>query len=171
MVEVEYAKAIYELALEEDKVDLFWDQFIVVDKTDENADFKKIMDSPMIEIGDKKKIIEKVYYKLDKTFLNFLFVLVDHGRFNLCDKIGHEYRKLVRSDKNIMFIDVITASELTDKQKDKIVNSLNQKYNDKTLQFKYIVKPDLLGGIQIISNGVSIDMSFKASLDRIKEEL
>ena len=60
---------------------------------------------------------------------------------------------------------------LVDIAEDKIVKLLKAKYSDKTLQFKYIVKPDLLGGIQIISNGVSIDMTLKAALDRIKEEL
>lgn len=171
MVESEYAKAIYELALEENKVDLFWDQFIVVDKTDEDAKFRKIMESPIIDSESKKRIIDKVYHSLDKTFINFLYVLIDHNRFNSCDLIGHEYRKLVRNEKNIMFIDVLSAEELTEKQQKKIVSSLTHKYKDKTLQFKYIVKPDLLGGIQIISNGVSIDMSLRASLDRIKEEL
>ena len=171
MVEAEYAKAIYELALEEKKVDLFWDYFIAIDKTDDDPEFRKIMSSPIIDTKEKKEIIKKVYYKLDETFLNFLYVLTDHNHFNLCDKIGHEYRKLVRLDKNIMFIDVISANDLTKAQEDKIVKLLKAKYSDKTLQFKYIVKPDLLGGIQIISNGVSIDMTLKAALDRIKEEL
>ncbi|MBR6289658.1 MAG: ATP synthase F1 subunit delta [Acholeplasmatales bacterium] len=171
MVEAEYAKALYELAIEEKKVDLFWDYFIALDKTNDDPDFKKIMSSPIIESKEKKEIIKKVYYKLDETFLNFLYVLTDHNHFNLCDKIGHEYRKLVRLDKNIMFIDVISANDLTKAQEDKIVKLLKAKYSDKTLQFKYIVKPDLLGGIQIISNGVSIDMTLKAALDRIKEEL
>ena len=171
MVEAEYAKALYELAIEEKKVDLFWDYFIAIDKTNDDPDFKKIMSSPIIESKEKKKIIKKVYYKLDETFLNFLYVLTDHNHFNLCDKIGHEYRKLVRLDKNIMFIDVISANDLTKAQEDKIVKLLKAKYSDKTLQFKYIVKPDLLGGIQIISNGVSIDMTLKSALDRIKEEL
>lgn len=171
MVEAEYAKALYELAIEEKKVDLFWDYFIALDKTNDDPDFKKIMSSPIIESKEKKEIIKKVYYKLDETFLNFLYVLTDHNHFNLCDKIGHEYRKLVRLDKNIMFIDVISADDLTKAQEDKIVKLLKAKYSDKTLQFKYIVKPDLLGGIQIISNGVSIDMTLKAALDRIKEEL
>ena len=171
MIDSEYAKAIYELALEEKKVDLFWDYFIVIDKTNDDPDFRKIMASPTIDNKEKKEIVKKVYHALDDTFLNFLYVLIDHNRFNLCDEIGHEYRKLVRLEKNIMFIDVLSAKELTEKQKAKVVNTLTDKYSDKTLQFKYIVKPDLLGGIQIISNGVSIDMSLKASLDRIKEEL
>ena len=171
MIDSEYAKAIYELALEEKKVDLFWDYFIVIDKTNDDPDFRKIMASPTIDNKEKKEIVKKVYHALDDTFLNFLYVLIDHNRFNLCDEIGHEYRKLVRLEKNIMFIDVLSAKELTEKQKAKVVNTLTSKYSDKTLQFKYIVKPDLLGGIQIISNGVSIDMSLKASLDRIKEEL
>ena len=38
--------------------------------------------------------------------------------------------------------------ELTKNQEDKIVKVLKNKYSDKTLQYKYIVKPDLLGGIQ-----------------------
>ena len=54
MVEAEYAKALYELALEEDKVDLFWDYFIAVDKTNDNQDFKKIMSSPIIDTKEKK---------------------------------------------------------------------------------------------------------------------
>lgn len=171
MVEAEYAKALYELALEEKKVDLFWDYFIAIGKTNDDPDFKKIMSSPTIDNKEKKEIIKKVYYKLDDTFLNFLYVMIDHNRFSNFDMVGHEYRKLVRVEKNIMFIDVISANELTKTQEDKIVKLLKNKYSDKTLQFKYIVKPDLLGGIQIISNGVSIDMSLKASLDRIKEEL
>jgi F-type H+-transporting ATPase subunit delta len=171
VVEAEYAKAIYELALEEKKVELFWDYFIAIDKTDDDPEFRKIMSSPIIDAKEKKEIIKKVYYKLDETFLNFIYVIIDHNRFDSFNGIGHEYRKLVRKEKNIMFIDVISADELTEKQQAKIVKLLKAKYNDKTLQFKYIVKPDLLGGIQIISNGESIDMSLKAALDRIKEEL
>ncbi len=171
MVEAEYAKAIYELALEEKKVDLFWDYFIAIDKTDDDPEFRKIMSSPIIDTKEKKEIIKKVYYKLDETFLNFLYVIIDHNRFNSFNGIGHEYRKLVRKEKNIMFIDVISANELTEKHQAKIVKVLKAKYSDKTLQFKYIVKPDLIGGLQIISNGESIDMSLKAALDRIKEEL
>ena len=49
MVEAEYAKALYELAIEEKKVDLFWDYFIALDKTNDDPDFKKIMSSPIIE--------------------------------------------------------------------------------------------------------------------------
>ena len=171
MVEAEYAKAIYELALEEKKVELFWDYFIAIDKTDDDPEFRKIMSSPIIDAKEKKEIIKKVYYKLDETFLNFIYVIIDHNRFDSFNGIGHEYRKLVRKEKNIMFIDVISANELTEKHQAKIVKVLKAKYSDKTLQFKYIVKPDLLGGIQIISNGESIDMSLKAALDRIKEEL
>jgi len=171
VVEAEYAKAIYELALEEKKVDLFWDYFIAIDKTDDDPEFRKIMSSPIIDTKEKKEIIKKVYYKLDETFLNFLYVIVDHNRFDSFNGIGHEYRKLVRKEKNIMFIDVISANELTEKHQAKIVKVLKAKYSDKTLQFKYIVKPDLIGGLQIISNGESIDMSLKAALDRIKEEL
>ena len=171
MVESEYAKAVYELALEENKVELFWDLFVAVDKTNDDPDYKKIMDSPMVSKDRKKAMIKTIYHDFDETFLNFMYVLVDHNRVNDFDAIGHEYRKLVRKDNNILFIDVLSAKELTAAQKKKLTSSLTLHFSNKKLDFKFIVKPDLIGGIQIISNGVSIDMTLKATLDRIKEDL
>jgi len=169
VVEIEYAKALHELALEENKVDIFWDAFIVVNNASNIDEFQTMMVSPLLEKDEKKKIIDNVYNKLDKTFVDFLYVLIDHNRFNLLKGIAHEYRKLVRIDKNIMFIDIISAQDLTEAQLNKVKKMLKEKYNDKVLDFKYIIKPDLIGGIQIISNGESIDLSLKASLDKIKE--
>ena len=171
MVEIEYAKAIYDLAIEENKIDKFWDAFLIVSEATKENDFIELMTSPMIENDKKKKIISDVYKKLDKTFINFLYVLIDHNRFNKINNIGHEYRKLVRTKKNIMFIDIISAFELSDKQVAKIKKTLENKYNDKELDYKFIIKPDLIGGIQIISNGVSIDLSLKNSLKKIREEI
>ena len=171
MVESEYAKAVYELALEENKVDLFWDLFVAVDKTNDDPDYRKIMASPMVAKERKKAMIKTIYHNFDETFLNFMYVLVDHDRVNNFDAIGHEYRKLVRKDNHILFIDVLSAKELTNAQKKKLTSSLEMHYKNKKLDFKFIVKPDLIGGVQIISNGVSIDMSLKASLGRIKEDL
>ena len=54
---------------------------------------------------------------------------------------------------------------------DTIVSTLKLKFIDKELEVKNMVNPDLIGGIQIVYNGESIDMSLKSTLERLKESL
>lgn len=172
MVENEYAKAVYELALEENKKDEFSKCFdAVVSTTTQNQDFMKILTSPFIEKKNKKDVINNVYKSLDETFINFLYVLIDHNRFGKIKDIADCYASLVLEDKNIVKVEVHSANTLNDNQLDKIEQSLNVRYKDKKLELINIVNPDLIGGLQIVANGEVIDLSLKSSLTRLKESL
>ena len=59
MVEAEYARAIYDLAQEENKVNLILDCFHAVNET-LNKEFMDIMASPYIDKVEKKSIISRV---------------------------------------------------------------------------------------------------------------
>ena len=52
-----------------------------------------------------------------------------------------------------------------------IVPALKAKYVGKELEIKNFVNPALIGGIQVIANGESIDISLKSTLERLKESL
>ena len=52
-----------------------------------------------------------------------------------------------------------------------LVPALKAKYVGMELEIKNFVNPSLIGGIQIVANGESIDMSLKTSLERLKESL
>ena len=170
MIPLEYAKAIYEIAEEEHKVDLFNEYFISINST-LNTEFVDLLKAPTIDKSKKKDIIKKVYKSIDKTFIDFLVVLVDNDRIEYFNDIGHQYRKLVRLNKNIVRIDIFSAKELSSKQMKNIVPALQAKYVGKELEIKNFVNPALIGGIQIIANGESIDISLKSTLGRLKESL
>lgn len=170
MIPLEYAKAIYEIAEEEHKVDLFNEYFVSINST-LNTEFVDLLKAPTIEKSKKKDIIKKVYKSIDKTFVDFLVVLVDNDRIEYFNDIGHQYRKLVRLNKNIVRIDIFSAKELTSKQMKNIVPALKAKYVGKELEIKNFVNPALIGGIQVIANGESIDISLKSILERLKESL
>ncbi len=170
MIPLEYAKAIYEIAEEEHKVDLFNEYFVSINST-LNTEFVDLLKAPTIEKSKKKDIIKKVYKSIDKTFVDFLVVLVDNDRIEYFNDIGHQYRKLVRLNKNIVRIDIFSAKELTSKQMKNIVPALKAKYVGKELEIKNFVNPALIGGIQVIANGESIDISLKSTLERLKESL
>ena len=170
MIAQEYASAIYDIAVEEKKVDLFNTYFVQLLDT-LSGDFLKLLDAPNIDKKEKMDVIDKVYKSIDPTFVNFLKVLLDNKRLSYFSKIGHQYRKFVRKDKNIVIVDIFSVKKLDDKHIDNIKDTLKGKYPDKELEVKNIVNPNLIGGIQIVCNGESIDMSLKSSITRLKEIL
>ncbi len=170
MVEAEYAKAIYELALEENKVNKILDCFNAIIKTMKD-DFMNIMASPYIHKSEKKDIVAKVYKSLDTTFINFLYVLIDHNRFIKLKEIFEKYNEIFLENKNIVRIQVVSVKELTKNQIKNLEDSLKQKYVNKKLELENIVDPNIIGGIQILSNDESVDLSLKTALIKIKESL
>lgn len=170
MVEAEYARAIYDLAQEENKVNLILDCFHAVNET-LNKEFMDIMASPYIDKVEKKSIISRVYKSLDTTFINFLYVLIDHNRFIKFKEIYNNYNMIFLENKNIVRIQIISVKELSKTQIKSLEESLKLKYANKKLEIENIVDSNIIGGIQILSNGESVDLSLKTALKRIKESL
>ena len=52
-----------------------------------------------------------------------------------------------------------------------ITEALKSKYKGMELEVKNFVDPSLIGGIQVIANGESIDISLRSILERMKESL
>lgn len=171
MIEAEYAKAIYELALEEKKEDIFEKCFSIVISTLENEEYYKVLTSPFIEATEKKNLITKVYEKLDQTFVYFLCVLVENNRISCIHEIYEAYNQYLLSHRDIVHIQIESAVELTSLQMINLTESLQNKYIGKKIELENIIDPKLIGGIHIVSNGKSIDMSLKNSLTKLKDSL
>lgn len=172
MVEYEYAKALFELAHEEDKIDLFMEYLdAVLDISSTEKDFFKIMASPVIEIKAKAKIVEKAFGSFDSTFLNFLKVLVQNQRFDSLVHIRDEYVKLLRKHNSILKVEVISSIAMSKPKLKQIEKSLEIRYPGKELHIENKVNPKILGGMQIICGGESFDMTLKNQLTKIKESL
>jgi len=168
----EYAKAIYELAHETNKIKTFNECFIVVTQTAfKNEKFLEILDSPVISKEEKKELIKKVYKSLDEDFINFLYVIIDHNRFSLVDEIYGEYETLILTDKNIVRAKVFSAYELSDKEMQNVISALEERYKNKKIEAENIINPELIGGIRVLVNNESVDLSLKNSLDKLKDAI
>lgn len=172
MVEYEYAKAIFDLAVEEKKTELFLDYFNgILDVLSTNRDFYKFLSSPLVDTKEKVKGIHKVFQSLDTTFVQFLCVLVQANRFDLFETIGEEYKKLLGDYNSILKIEVISSEKLTKQRQEEITRSLSKRYPDKKLFIENSVNPKILSGLQIICNGQSLDLSLKNRLTKLKNSL
>lgn len=171
MVENEYAQAIYDLAKEENKIDIINECFIVVNKSIEDNDFMELLSSPKITKEEKKNILTKVYGKLDSLFLDFMYVLIDNNRINRISYIYDYYNQLIKIEHNILHIEAYSVKELTKTQIDNLRKTLSSYYNGKTLEIENIVDPKLIGGVRIECNGKTLDVTLKKSLANMKDSL
>ena len=172
MVGNEYAKAIYELAHENNKIKVFSECFMAVSQTAlSNKDFMEIMVSPIINKKEKKEVIKKVYSSLDEDFINFLYVIIDNNRFSIFEEIYDAYESLILTDKNIVKATVFSAKELNANQTKEVIKALEVRYSGKKIEAEYIINPELIGGIRVLVNNESVDLSLKASLDKLKESI
>lgn len=171
MVENEYAQAIYDLAKEDNKIDIINECFIVVNKSIEDNDFMELLSSPKLTKEEKKNILTKVYGKLDSLFLDFMYVLIDNNRFNRISYIYDYYNQLIKNEHNILHIEAYSVKELTKTQIDNLRKTLSSYYNGKTLEIENIVDPKLIGGVRIECNGKTLDVTLKKSLANMKDSL
>lgn len=170
MVEFEYAKAVFELAKENNKIEEIIECFEAVLNTI-NPEFMEIITSPFINKDEKKNVIKKVYNSLDDDFVNFLYVLIDHNRFDKINGIFKEYESLVLKDKNILRVELTSAKALTKKKIEEFRKTLAMQYAGKTIEIVNKINPDLIGGVLIVADEESMDASVKGTLDKIRESL
>ncbi|RAI15551.1 MAG: ATP synthase F1 subunit delta [Candidatus Melainabacteria bacterium] len=164
-----YSDALLELSQDSDKIRKELEE--IVDTLSSSQDLKDFMSNPVISIEDKKSVIEKIFAgKIDKTLLNFLKLLVDKDRFNLIDEILESYSKDVDKQKNIQKVSVISAIELDEELKSKLINKLAQKLN-KNIELETQLDKDIIAGLVIKTEDNVIDMSLKHKFEEMKKEI
>ncbi len=164
-----YSDALLELSQDSDKIRKELEE--IVDTLSSSQDLKDFMSNPVISIEDKKSVIEKIFAgKIDKTLLNFLKLLVDKDRFNLIDEILDSYSKDVDKQKNIQKVSVISAIELDEELKSKLINKLAQKLN-KNIELETQLDKDIIAGLVIKTEDNVIDMSLKHKFEEMKKEI
>ena len=171
MVEREYAKALYELAEENNIVNIVKEEFKTVSSLCEDEELMRFFTSPSVQIEDKKKVLLKSFKGFNEVMINFLFVLLDNRRFNLINNIYNEFNKISLNKKEIVSIKLISAKKLDDSQIDKLKISISLRFNNKKLQIENIVDETLIGGIKILANDTEIDLSTKNSILELMESL
>lgn len=168
-----YGDALFELALEESKIDALYDEVLVVLKAfEDNSELNKLLNHPKIDKEEKEKFLESVFGSfVSKNLTGFLMIMVSKDRqqnivealYYFCDKVL-EYKKI-----GIAF--VTTATPLTDVQKENVVTKLLSTTKYKDFQMHYDVDSSIIGGMVIRIGDRVVDSSIKTKLDELAKQL
>ncbi len=168
----EYAKALYELALESNSVSEINDNFkILLDGINENEDYMKVLTYPKISNSKKKKSIFDVCKSMNKTFIDFLYVLIDNNRIGNVKDIYNEFKEIIDQNNNVIYAKITSASKLNKAQLSLLANNLSKYFSNKKVIINEVIDETLIGGVKIVADGKLIDLSLTNRLESLMNQI
>ena len=125
----------------------------------------------MIKIEDKKDVISRLFsIHVEKITLDFIYLLLDNTRIAVLDEILNQFSSSYNRKNNVVTPNIISAVELDDNQKQKIINNLENKLLKK-IKPQYIINKEIIGGLILEIEDKTIDCSLKTKFENMKKQL
>lgn len=168
-----YGDALFELALEENKLDAIAEDVAVVTSVfDENPELTKLMNHPKIEKSEKCQVMENVLKgKVADEIAGFFDIIIKKDRYNDLPAILDYFLTKVKEYKNIGTAFVTTANALNDEQKNKVETRLLDTTKYKEMDITYNEDPSLIGGMVIRIGDRVVDSSIKTKIYELTKDL
>ena len=136
-----------------------------------SKDLFEALTNPLVTVADKKAIVYKVFEQdVDVLVKNFLKLLVEKNRFNLICDIVKVYNSLLDDINEVARVEVVSAVELNDMEKNSIQDKLAEKLN-KQISIKYKIDESIIAGLIFKMGDDIIDMSVAHKLEDYKKAI
>ena len=168
---IRYAKAIYEIADEENFIKEIFNDMIRINKLNrDSSDFKNLLSNSIIDNLDKKKAILSLLDKNNSITEKLLDLLIHNKRVAIISDIASCFIQLYNKNNNIKEAIVITAPPI-DKDLEKKVLSQIKIPAAKSINLINLVDSSIIGGFIIRYDGKEYNASIKQNLKNLKTEL
>ena len=166
-----YAEAMYELALELNKVEAYKNDVKLVDQSlNEVEGVKGFLESVRVSKEDKKAVLENCFKdKVDRNIINFLSVLVDKRRILLYKDIFHEFYIMCNQYLGIKEGILETARPFTAENVKAIEEALSKE--GQKVELKTRINESLISGFKVIFDDRVIDSSMRIKINKMNEML
>lgn len=171
-VSTEYGRAIFELALEENKDKLYLEQLREINKLlEENPEFIHLLCSLNIPLSERLQVIDEVFENRAEEYIcSFMKLITERGYVAQIPECIKAFEKLYYKEHKITIAYVKSAVALTDGQKSALIKKL-QVYSGKNVELDCTVEPKLIGGISVRIDGKLLEGSIKHKIDTIRSNL
>lgn len=165
-VDMTYGSALFDAGRELGKRDIFLEEGLAVsDILRREPELDSFLRDPVISENGKKTVLENIFKgKISKEMMNFLFVLIDKGRFGRFTGIIREYKKLVDKEDGVADGRIVSAMPLTDDQLQRFEKQVSDLFR-MNVRLKNETDKSLIGGVRIFVNGRVIDTTIKKRLE------
>lgn len=167
-----YARAIFELAVEDKKLVEYGEELASINKDlFSNSQAVAFFSNPQIEPQAKKDLLTKCFKgEVSETIMNFLLLLVDKRRIGVFSAIESEFRALSNEERGILIADVTSVGALTKAQQTQLQKKLAT-LTGKKIQLRLHHDKSILGGVIVKIGDKRIDGSVAGKLQALRREL
>ena len=137
----------------------------------QSKDLTGVLENPAISDETKFSIIDEVFTKyVNEKIRDFLKILIEKKRFKELDGIVAAYQEELDKINNLQRVEVISAVELDDNSKQRIIEKL-QKRLQKNVIAQWQTDEEIIGGLVVKINDDVIDSSLKNKLENLSKNI
>ena len=166
-----YAEALLELSREKGSFERDLKQAALLKESISDPQTKAFLTYPNVPDREKLSVLQTAASDDAPEHLKgFLRLMVEKSRESLILPILEEYIELLSRSTGRLKAKLVSAKELSEKQRELIRNLLSSKTN-RQVELECSVDPDVLGGFYILADGRVFDCTVRTELIRMKEYL
>lgn len=166
-----YAKAAFAVAREQGTLGRWSRWLATAREVVSSDDFRSLERSPGVSTAQLEALVADICAAdLDDGGRAFLRLLTENGRLDYLPEIAERFRDLEAEDRNVAEVEVVSATELDERQKERLAAALQARLR-RDVRLTCSVDPALLGGAVVRSGDMLIDGSLRGKLERLETEL
>lgn len=168
-----YARAFFDIAQDENNIEGYFKEIqTFTSVVEESSDLRGFLANPIFDNGDKKAVVEQILdrIKISATATNFIRLLVDKERINICREIESAYREQMDLALRRVRVEVKTAFPLSPQLMWSLKKSVAQ-LTGKEVEMSIEDDRSLIGGIVVRVGDTLYDGSIKTQLNNIRKLL
>ncbi len=173
LIDKTYGDALFELALENHKIDLYFEESKeVLEVLNSNEELLKLLNHPKISKEEKEKVIENVFKgRISDDLTGFFVLIIKKDRQGMIKEILSYFISKIKEYKKIGIAYVTTAIELSDAYKKQVESKLIATTEYVEFEMNYNVDSSIVGGMIIRIGDRVVDSSIRTKIYNISKEL
>jgi len=169
-IPVRYAKALFDIALEQDVLDSVYENMRLVLSVCSMKEVKHVLDNPVIPPVKRKEILVSLFPgALEPLTVKFIDLIFDNGRENYIIAASRDFIELTKRHRGITEVTLTTAIPVNDIIRGEIATMIKEGRNGK-IEFIERVDSSIIGGFILRIDDSYVDASVKNKLNRFRKE-
>jgi ATP synthase F1 delta subunit len=166
-----YARSVFEVAQEQDKLDTVREQLgQFTDALNANRDLQIFLFSPYFSTDEKKAGLDRAVSGADPVFENFLQALLERHRMPAIFRIRARFEEMWEEENRLLPVEVTSAIELDEETVRSIGDRIGEQ-TGRTVELSSKVDPDIIGGIVLRVGNSVLDASIRTRLNQLRKQV
>lgn len=132
---------------------------------------RRILSNPVVSAARKQAMLEQLFIQpVSGEFKNFIRLVLDKKREEQLQNICFMYQEYYRKEKNILQVELVTATPVTEESKNRIIQKM-EKLTSESIRLITTVDPEIVGGYILYWDTYRWDASIASRMRQVRNSI